>query len=141
MAFRTVAYGTDLDEFKNSLTMDEVPHGTKMKLEINTSPWPIAGLADLWGAEWVADQMLDNGARIDDVRSDGNYKIIVDMTAQSVLVWVILGIISVIGISILIREIRLLVDIDGLPPSTTDIMKWVAIGSVGLVAIILLARR
>jgi len=143
MGWKTIAYGTDLESFENSLKIDYLPHGTEMVLEIDTSPYPIAPLADLWGAEWVVDMMLDNDATIEDVEGEGWYKIIVHMTANSNPFIIVAAIVVILlSLGYLINNIRLLANmVEGEIPDWGDLMKYGVIAGIGILALAILIRR
>lgn len=114
MAWEVLAQGS-FEEFQAYEPQINLPKGTKMRLEIDTSPWPVAPLANLWGAEWVAQKLLDDsGAEVKDVYGQGWTKVIVDMEADPVWVpFVIIAIASILviaGLAYLIKEIRLLAE-------------------------------
>jgi len=138
------AEGNNLAEFEDSQSMDNVPHGTEMRLEIDTYPYPVAPLANLWGMEWVAQRMIGAGAKVDDVEGIGWNKIIVHMTAQTHLLLIIVAIVAIcISLGYLISKITLLVKDEGIPgiPDWQDAIKWGAIGLAAIVIITAIARR
>ena len=143
MGWKTIAYGTDLESFENSLETDRLPHGTEMVLEIDTSPYPIAPLADLWGAEWVVDMMLNNDVTIEDVEGEGWYKIIVHMTANSNPFIIVAAIVVILlSLGYLINNIRLLANmVEGEIPDWGDLMKYGVIAGIGILALAILIRR
>jgi len=134
MAWYTIAEGTTIGEFEASAVVEEVPSGTELRLDIDTRPFPIAPLADLWGMEWVFDKMLNVGAEVTEVKSDGWYKIEVYMTATSPLLPILWAIAAIlIGAGILIFSIKLSAKEGGL--AIGDIVKWGAIGILAVLGI------
>lgn len=138
MAWEVLAQGPP-EEFGLSPPAIELGKGTRMRLEMDTSPFPVAPLADLWGAEWVYDKLFNQaGAVILDVRSDGWYTIIVDMEADPVWVPLLIATILAIVIAYGIRELKLMAEI-GVPSpvisNIATIVKWAAIGVVGVAGI------
>jgi len=108
--FELIAQGATADELQSSAPNIDLPAGTKMKLEITTKV-PVAPLADLWGAEWVIDRMLDQGdAEIIDVEGVGWNKIVVHMIARGswvpVIIWAIIAICAYFGWQWM-KEVRL----------------------------------
>ncbi|MBW2559616.1 MAG: hypothetical protein JRE40_02050 [Deltaproteobacteria bacterium] len=96
MAWTLLASGESAEELQASAPDIDLPAGTKMRLEIITKI-PVAPLADLWGAEWVIDRMLDQGeAEIVDVEGIGWNKIVVHMVARGAWVPIIIGVIVAI---------------------------------------------
>ena len=144
MGWNIVAEGNDLTEFEDSQAIDSVPHGTEMRLEIDTYPFPVAPLANLWGMEWVAQKMIGAGARVDEVEGVGWHNIIVHMTAQTPLILIIAAIVAIcLSLGYLINKITLLVKSEVIPdiPSWQDAIKWGAIGLAAIVVIAAVVRR
>lgn len=141
--WQTVAEGTSLEEFRQSQPpVDELPKGTKLRLEIETPWWaPIAPLADLFGAEWVADTLLDQGgAIITDVEGVGWHKVVVHMEADPA--WLIPLIIAIAGI---VGGIALIITVIKLEADIPMMFKWGAIAviaaSVAVVIAVIYRRR
>jgi len=133
MAWYTIAEGATIGEFEASAIIEEVPSGTELRLDIDTRPFPIAPLADLWGMEWVFDQLLNVGAEVTEVKSDGWYKIEVYMTAPSPLLPILWAIAAIlIGAGILISSIKLSAKEEF---GIGDIVKWGAIGILAVLGI------
>lgn len=96
MAWQTLAEASNPEDFGAIQSpIDELPKGTKVRMTFET-PWylPIAPLADLFFAEWVADMFIsDAGVTITDVEGQGFYKIIVhgdvDPAWVPALIWAI----------------------------------------------------
>ncbi len=142
MAWVTLAEGDSLKEFQACQpAYSELRHGTKMLLTIE-SPWwaPIGPLADLFGAEWVADRLLnEGGAHVRDVEGKGWHKVVVHMEADPAwvipLIWAIAALIS--SIAFLIAFIKLEGDI--IPPIPPPV-QW-GILLLAAAAVIYVARR
>lgn len=144
MAWKIAAKGNSLDEFEDSLNITNITHGSEMRLEIDTYPWPVAPLADLWGMEWVAQRMIGSGAIVEDVEGIGWNKIVVHMTAQSNPILIIAAIVAIcLSLGYLISKITLLVKDEGIPgiPDWQDAIKWGAIGLAVIVVVVAVARR
>lgn len=130
MAWITMAEGASLEEFQACTPpYTELPKGTKLKLTIET-PWyvPIAPLADLFFAEWVAAKFINEaGAEIIDVEGIGLNTIIVHMEADPVwlvpLIWSIAAV--ALSVAIIIAVIKLEANIP-------EMVKW---GTIALVAV------
>lgn len=127
MAWTLLAAGS-LEEFQAAIPpVNQLPKGTRMRLELTTS-LPIAPLFDLWGAEWVVSKMLnEGGAYIVDVEGIGWYTIVVHMVADPVWVWVVIGVIVAICSYfgwLLFRELRLF----------AEAVAPIAWGFIGLIA-------
>ena len=108
MAWAVLAEGS-LEEFQAAQPeISELPKGTRIKLEIDTSPWPVAPLADLWGAEWVAERVFNEaGAEIVDVEGIGWNKIVVWMEADPAwvmpLIYVIAALLITAGLAYIVH--------------------------------------
>lgn len=143
MAWRTLAQGNTLEEFQGSSPpVSELPKGTKLRLTLEM-PWyaPIAPLADLWGAEWVAQRMLEEGVIVEDVEGIGLNTIVVHMRAASPVVPIIWAIVAIIGlITIAIIVIKLEGLLPELPPELFEAIKWVAIAIITLAGIKVITR-
>lgn len=86
-----IAYGSTAGELEATVAQVDLPPGTKMRLEMTTTV-PIAPLANLWGAGWVIDWMLDQGeAEIVDVEGVGWNKVVVHMKAKGAWVPIIIA--------------------------------------------------
>lgn len=137
MTWEVLAQGSP-EEFELNPPAIELAKGTRIRLEMDTSPFPVAPLANLWGAEWVYDKLFNEaGAAILDVRSDGWYTIIVDMEADPVWVPLLIAVILAIVIAYGIHELKLMAEI-GIPSPISNIatiVKWSAIGVVGVLGI------
>lgn len=59
--------------------VDEVPAGTRMRIEVNG--WGLGKLADVAGAEWFAQKLVDADVTVIDVKGYGWSDAIVEMVA------------------------------------------------------------
>lgn len=144
MAWITLAEGASVEEFQASKPpVSELSSGTRMQLIIDTPWWlPIAPLADLFGAEWVAQRLLNEAdAVLTDVEGQGWHRIVVHMKVASPG-WpaVIIGVIAVLlftaGLAYIVNQIRLIAEAAG--PTGISLFLLVVLG---LGAIYLLGRR
>ena len=143
MAWITLARGASVEEFQASKPpVSELPTGTRMQLIIDTPWWaPIAPLADLFGAEWVAQRLLTEAdTRIIDVEGQGWHRIVVHMKVASpgwplVIIGVIAMLLVLGGVAWMIHEIRLIADIAG--PLGVSLFLLIALG----IGIYLVATR
>lgn len=135
MAWQLIAEGSP-DTFNSTGVIDDLPHGTRFTIEIDTLPG-LAYVANIWGAEWVVARFLGE-ATITGVHSDGWDKIVVDAVATSplvvsTLVYIILGIIATGLISWAIYNMRVWAEVgDGF--DIGKVAKWTAIGILGVLA-------
>ena len=143
MAWTVLAQGTP-EEFQAALpTIEHLPSGTPVKLEINTYPYPIAPVADLWGMEWVAEQLSGSGMDITEVESDGWYGVNVYGVTHTPVTLIIIAIAAVLitaGIWGIVHEIRLSADLVFNGDGLSSAIKWGAIGAIGILAIVLVSR-
>jgi len=139
MTWQTIMQGNSLEEFKNCTpTIADLPRGTKLQLAINTTI-PVAPIANVLGAEWLAEQLLRNECRVIDVRSEGWYTVIVDMEALG-LAPVILGMIIAAAIFAFGFAIAYVVLKGIIPIPSLDWIKWVAIGLVAVAVLVYLPK-
>lgn len=144
MEWTVVAEGTNFDDVKTYV--QKLPHGTKFNIELQTDWWaPIAPLADLAGAEWVANMLYsDASAILDDVEGVGLYKIIMHCTANAVQLAVLLPILAAIVATAGIIAAIIAIVIFALIELVAKVVPWVAIGLIaigGFGTIYLLSRR
>ena len=134
MAWVTLAQGASVEEFQASKPpVSELSSGTRMQLIIDTPWWaPIAPLADLLGADWVAQRLLNEADTvITDVEGQGWHRIVVHMKVASPG-WpaVIIGVIAVLlfigGVAYIVHQIRLIAEIAG--PAGISLFLLIAIG-------------
>ena len=145
MTWTVLAQGTP-EEFQTALpSIENLLSGTPVKLEINTYPYPIAPIADLWGMEWVVERLAGSGMDITEVQSDGWYEVDVYGVTHTPVTLIIIAIAAVLltaGIWGIVREIRLSADLSGDGPfgDLATIIKWGAIGAIGVLALVLVSR-
>lgn len=145
MAWVVLAQG-DPDQFQATVPdIDTLPSGTPVKLEINTYPFPIAPVADLWGMEWVTERLFTSGMDITEVRSDGWYNVKVDGITHSHVTLIILAIAAVLitaGVWGIVHEIKLSANLPNGGPfeNIATIVKYAAIGGIGILALVLISR-
>jgi len=138
MTWTTIMQGNSLEEFKTCTpTIADLPKGTKLQLTINTTI-PVAPIANVLGAEWLAEQLLGNDCRVIDVRSEGWYKVIVDMEALG-LHPVIIGMLIAAALFAFGFAIAYVV-LEGEVPAPLGWIKWAAIGLVVIAALVYLPK-
>jgi len=138
MVWTTIMQGNSLEEFKHCTpTIADLPRGTPIRLTINTTV-PVAPIANVLGAEWLAEQLLANECKVIDVRSVGWYKVVVDAEALGVAPVIIAAIIvaAIFAFGFLIYAIKMEA---GIVPSL-DWVKWVAIGLVAIAVLVYLPK-
>lgn len=112
--WKVLAEGTP-EQFGDTLpSIEELPHGTPVRLEIRTTV-PVAPIADIVGAEWFAERMGLEGAAVVDVEATGWDTVVVHMVADPVWVWLLmLAILAAIGgLIYLVYQLRLLANVAG----------------------------
>lgn len=143
MAWQVLAEGSYEEFIEATPTISELPPGTRLRLEIDTSPWPVAPLADLWGMEWVFDKMLgETGAQITNVDGVGWTNINIYMTTHTPVIPILIGIgvvLSIGGLAYIVHQIRLLADIAG--PIGTNLMIAAGIAVSGLLVYAIYTRQ
>lgn len=137
MAWELVAEGAP-DTFQSTGAIDDLPHGTRVKLEMDTV-WGLAYLANIWGAEWVIEKFIVADITITDSYSVGPDRVVAEgyvssPVAVTTIIWVVLVVLGIAGIAYIIHELRLWAQ-TGVPPSLTNIVKWGAIGVIGVLGI------
>lgn len=141
MAWEVIAEGNP-DTFNSTGVIDDLSHGTRFRIEIDTFPG-LAHIADIWGAEWVADRFLGE-AQIIDAYSDGRDKVVVEAVANSplvvsTLVVIILGVVATGFISWAIYNMRVWAEVgDGEGFNWADAVKWGTIGVLGLLGVMII---
>jgi len=138
MAWELVAEGTP-DSFQSTGAIADLPHGTRIKLEVDTI-WGLAYLANIWGAEWVIQHFIEADVTITNAYSVGPDRVVAEgyissPVAVTTIVLVILAVLGIAGIAWLVHELRLWAQTGILPPSLATIIKWGAIGVVGVLGI------
>jgi len=139
MAWELVAQGTP-DTFQPTGAIDDLPHGTQIKLEVDTLPG-LAYLANIWGAEWVIQQFIAADVTITNAYSVGNNRVVAEgyvssPVAVTTIVLVVLAVLGIAGIAYIIHELRLWAK-TGVPGpwDLATIVKWGAIGVIGVLGI------
>ena len=139
MAWRLVAEGPP-EAFEQVGAIEDLPHGTRIKLEMDTLPG-LAYLANIWGAEWVVEEFMIEGVTVTNAYSDGWDLVVVEGYVNSPTVATIIAIVLVVvaigGIGYIIHEMRLWASLpdEGLVGNLATIVKWGAIGAVSVVAL------
>ncbi len=82
MAWYKVAEAGDLDSLSAAVPEKyrNVPAGKRTRIKVNTSPFPVAPLFDLAGAE-LAARLLQKGGRLIDVSGEGAFTIVFEIEA------------------------------------------------------------
>lgn len=129
-----IATGTDLEHMEMLVPIEQLPHGTRFKVVL-TSSIPIAPLADLAGAEWVADRFYSqSGAILEDVEGKGWSEIVLHFRANAVIIWVFLGVLAAVFIWAWFSKVDIFAYIKNL-------LMWGAIGLVAVAAIYFMVSR
>ena len=139
MAWELIAESSSPEALEDSAYIDSVPHGSVLRLDISTYPYPVAPLANVWGMEWVAQRLLDADAEITDVRSDGWYTVSVYMRTNTHLFLILAAIAAIlIGTYLIIHEITVWKYGTGGGLGWTDAVKWGTIGVLGLLGVMII---
>ncbi len=141
MAWQTIMQGDSLEAFGEATpTIDDLPAGTRFRIVVDTT-LPVGPIADIWGAEWLADQLLDYDARVIDVHSNGWYQAVIEMEALGtpVLLIVFAIIAAIAALGYLISSIRMDANLPGPIANLATIVKWAAIGGIGILGIKLIS--
>ena len=82
MAWYKVAEAQDLDSLAGAVPekYQYIPVGKRTRIKVNTSPFPVAPLFDLAGAE-LAARLLQKGGRLIDVSGEGAFTIVYEIEA------------------------------------------------------------
>lgn len=134
MAWRTIAQG-DFETFRNAQPdIGDLPAGTRLRLD-TVSFLPVAPFVNLWGMDWVIRKMYDDAETIvTGVRSDGWYRVTIDMEAEGtpplIVIYTICAILIIVGLVILVRSMSLLYETVGPVVSTGLIV--LGVGALGL---------
>ena len=136
-----------LDGFAGATpTVEDLPAGTTFRIVIDTVV-PIAPLLDIpWLSEWLAGQLLDYDAEVLEVYNVGWYQLVIKMKALGVdpVTIAIIVVAGLFAIAAVIYSIRMDADMPSPLTSLATIIKWSAIGVVGVMGIKIfsdLARR
>jgi len=142
MAWTTVMQSDSLEGFAEATpTVDDLPAGTIFRIVVDTYV-PIAPLLDIpWLSEWLAEQLLDYDAEVVEVYNVGWYRLVIKMRALGVAPAVIAGIVvaGLFAVALIIYSIRMDADLPSPFASLATIIKWGAIGAVGVLGIKLLS--
>ncbi|GAI33135.1 unnamed protein product [marine sediment metagenome] len=143
MAWELVAEGTP-DTFQSTGAIDDLPHGTRIKLEVDTL-WGLAYLANIWGAEWVIQQFIAADITITDSYSVGPDRVIVEgyvssPVAVTTIILVVLAVLGIAGIAYIVHELRLWAQTGVVPSNLVTVIKWGAIGAIGVLGIKLVTQ-
>ena len=139
MAWELIAESSSPEALEDSAYIDSVPSGSELRMDISTYPYPVAPLANVWGAEWVAQRLLNVGAEITDVRSDGWYTISVYMRTNTPLFPILAAVAAIlIAAAIIVHEIRVWVKGDGGGLNWSDAVKWGTIGVLGILGVMII---
>lgn len=139
MVWELVAEGAP-DDFEQVGAINELPHGTRVRLEMDTLPG-LAYLANIWGAEWVIEKFIVEGVTVTNAYSSGGGLVVVEGYVNSPTVATIMAIVLVVigigGIAYIIHELRLWASLPGEGPisNLATIVKWGAIGTASVVAL------
>lgn len=131
--WQTIAEGNSLDDLHSSGVIDKLPHNSKFDIEFETRWDWLAQLADLAGAEWVAEQFLNVGAIIEDVEGKEG-KVIIHCRANAVQLLPLLAVIAAVfaAVALLIIAIKVKAPVEALSQT-----KWILIGLAVLAGIAL----
>lgn len=141
MAWTTIMESDSLEGFAEATpAVEDLPAGTTFRIVVDTYV-PIAPLLDIpWLSEWLAEQLLGYDAEVLEVYNVGWYELVIKMKALGVDPVTIAGLIigGLLALSLFILSIRM--DADWRPfADLATIVKWGAIGAVGVLGIKLLS--
>ena len=130
--------GDSLEEFRNATpAIDDLPPGTRFNIVIDTK-LPVAPIANILGAEWLAEELIDEGAaRVINVRSNGWYQVVMEMEAIGIppLIIALIIIAAIFAVGYLISSIRMDANLPGPIANLATIIKWAAIGGIGILGL------
>jgi len=139
MAWELIAESSSPEALEDSAYVSSVPSGSELRIDISTYPYPVAPLANLWGMEWVAQRLLDVGAEVTEVRSDGWYTVNVYMRTNTPLFPILAAIAGIlIAAAIIVHEIRVWKYGDGGGLNWADAVKWGTIGVLGILGVMII---
>ena len=153
MSWKTLAQADSLEALGEDVIDDfELPHGTKVRwvLDLNV---PVGYAFSLPGAEYLFRPMMPEGIELTDVRTNGHWGAIIEgdvdpawLIAALAFVrvhWLAISLIA-IGLGFVLAEIIKAVRFDGdfeSPlASFSEILKWGAIGLIGVMGIKLISE-
>lgn len=138
-----VAQADTPDELKDATPDVDVPYGTRLRLDMEA--YPIAPVADLFGMEWVVQQLADVDAEVTDVYSSGWDKAHVEMRTTGTPLIIIIGVIAAIlaAVAYLIHELRLFSQEPipggngngGWSGNLAEMAKWFGIGAIAIATV------
>jgi len=149
MAWKLLAQSSSFDTFGDDVTEDmELPKGTRVRITMDFN-LPVGYLFNLPGAKYIFRPVMPEGIDLIDVHDNGAWGAIVEGEADpawlipllgSVKFWAGVSLLT-IGVSIALGIIVSWVRADGEFPGAgiRDIIKWGAIGVVGVMGIKLLS--
>ena len=147
MAWVTIMESESVEGFVEATpAVEDLPAGTTFRIVVDTVV-PIAPLLDIpWFSEWLAGQLLGYDAEVLEVYNVGWYELVIEMKALGVdpVTIAILVIAGLAALAAVIYSIRMDADLPDFFANLATIVKWGAIGGVGVLGIKLLsdvARR
>jgi len=147
MAWTTIMQSDSLEGFADATpAVEDLLAGTTFRIVVDTVA-PIAPLLDIpWLSEWLAEQLLGYDAEVLEVYNVGWYKLVIKMKALGVepVTIAILVIAGLAALAAVIYSIRMDADLPSPLANLATIVKWSAIGVVGVMGIKIvsdLARR
>ena len=144
MAWIKIATGTKPDNVQAVTAIKDLPKGTKFRYDIETDWLPFGPLADLVGAEFIAELFV-HGADVTSVSGPSWNKIRINCVSDPIsVIGAILALAALGVLAYMITKIEIFADIADAPPET---MKWTAyaiggvMGICGIYLLYTLARR
>lgn len=152
MAWRLLSQSDSIQTLGDDVIEDmELPEGTRVRVTMNFI-MPIGYLFDLPGAEYIFRPMMPEGIDLIDVHSNGAWSAIIEglvdpawLIAALAFIkvhWLAISLITIgvtFGLAELIKSIRFDGDVPSLATNIATIVKWSAIGAVGVLGIKLLS--
>lgn len=124
------------DELRAYQSDRDYAPGSSIKIKIDL-PWyaPVGNLADMFGTEWVVQRFTDADIIVDDVYGS-TYTVTIEGTMYGtpwlLIAAVLIGLISVLGISYFIHKITVTISETPGLQITTPILAAAGLGLVGL---------
>lgn len=138
MPWTTIMESDSLEGFAEATSaIEDLPTGTTFRIVIDTVV-PVAPLLDIpWLSEWLAERFIGYDAEVVEVYNVGWYKLVIKMRALGVdpvtiAIIVVGGLFALAG---LIYSIRMDADLPGPFADLATIVKWSAIGVIGVMGI------
>jgi len=152
MAWTLLAQSDSIETLGDDVIEDmELPKGTRVRVTMDLI-LPVGYFFNLPGAEYIFRPFMPEGVELIDVHSNGAWGAIVEGVVDPAWLLAVLGFIKVhwlaislitIGITFalseLIKSIRFNGDVPSLAANIATIVKWGAIGAVGVAGIKLLS--